>query len=157
MGEDIHVRSIKLLNSYQRSFNSFSSAVRDSSRSLPYFYFLESKDRLKRAVDGISYYTRDFKHIMSKISWRLEEAASWDTPAPDLVARYLEDLEKCKNAYARAQNYEEQSKKDQKVILAQLDQVKEEIWKLNNKLDSTTISGRCFLTRYIRILQKYSK
>ena len=157
MGEDINVKSIQLLESYRISFKNFSSSIERSMSSCLFLNWSSPQSRLKEAVRGISYLTDRLKNKIEKISNRLEEAMAREIPAPTLVAHLSEDLQKCQMAYARAKNYEEQSKKELNGILAQIEHVMYESQRLKSKLDNATRSGDLFLKNYIHRLKGYAK
>lgn len=156
MGEDINVRDIRLLDSYRVSFKNFSSSI-EGSMSSCFNNWGTPRDRLRNAVSEISHLTNSLKNKIQIISYRLEKAAARDIPAPSLVASLTEDLEKCKNAYARAKNYEEQSKKELNGILAQIEHVMHENQRLNSKWKNATRAGDLYLKNYIHSLKDYIK
>lgn len=155
MGEDINVRSIKLLESYHKTFTGFSSAAQQKINS--YLAVLEnSANQANQLKSRIHSFAERRKSYLNKAKVKMAAAAAEQPINPIHIAVAMKRLEGCKEAYKTAKQYDEQCDEMIKKIRILIEQSKQQSIKYRTEISLTAESGNTFLNSYISKLQSYS-
>ena len=155
MSEDLHVRSIRLLEAYHKSFNNYSYTTQQKINS--YLAVLESQLMHARQLR-----TNFHDFLCKRKSWlynaeqKMASAMAEKPPVPRHVANAIEKYESCKEAYETAQKYDEQCESMVKKLNAQIDQARQQCYKYRSEISAAANNGSRFLSDYIRELRSYS-
>ena len=156
MGENINVRSIQLLESYQNSFNGFSSAVQQKVNS--YLAVLEnSANRARQLKNEIHSIAERRKAYLNKAKMKMAAAAAEQPANPNHITVAIKRLEGCKEAYEMARRYDEQCDSMLKKLIVSIDQAKQQSIKYRSDLNTIARNGNSFLKNYVIKLKSYSR
>lgn len=155
MGEDINVRSIKLLESYHKSFTGFSSTAQHKINS--YLAVLEnSAEHARQLKSRVHSFAERRKEYLNKAKAKLAAELLHKPAVPTRIAVAMKRLEGCKEAYKTAKQYDEQCDEMIKKIRILIEQSKQQSIKYRTEISQTAEGGDNFLNNYISKLQSYS-
>lgn len=155
MSEDLHVRSIRLLEAYHKSFNNFSYATRQKINS-----YLSVLDLQLMHARQLRTHFHDF--LSKRKSWlynaeqNMASALAEKPPVPHHIANAVEKYESSKEAYEMARRYDEQCESMLKKIDAEINQARQQCLKYRFEISSAAENGNRFLSDYIRELRSYT-
>ncbi len=155
MGEDINVRSIKLLESYHNTFTGFSSAAQQKINS--YLAVLEnSANQANQLKSRIHSFAERRKAYLNKATAKMAAAFAEQPVNPNHIAVAIKRLEGCKDAYETSKKYDEKCDEMVKKIRILIEQAKQQSIKYRTDISQTAERGDSFLNNYISKLQSYS-
>ena len=155
MGEDINVRSIKLLESYLKAFTGFSSTAQHKINS--YLAVLEnSANRANQLKYRIHSFAERRKDYLNNATAKMAAAFAEKPVNPNHIAVAIKRLEDCKEAYETSKKYDEQCDEMIKKIRILIEQSKQQSIKYRTEISQTAEGGDNFLNNYISKLQSYS-
>ena len=155
MGEDINVRSIKLLESYHKVFTGFSSTALHKINS--YLAVLEnSANQANQLKSRIHSFAERRKAYLNKATAKMAAVFAEQPVNPNHIAVAIKRLEGCKEAYETSKKYDEQCDEMVKKIRILIEQAKQQTIKYRTDISQTAERGDTFLNNYISKLQSYS-
>lgn len=156
MGEDINVRSIKLLESYHKTFTGFSSTAQHKINS--YLAVLEnSANHANQLKHNIHSFAERRKAYLYSAENQLEAELRQQPVIPTRIAVAMKKLEGCKEAYETAKKYDEQCDEMIKKIRILVQQSRDQCIKYRTDISQTAEGGNTFLNNYISKLQSYTE
>ncbi len=155
MSEDLHVRSIRLLEAYHKSFNNYSYTTQQKINS--YLAVLESQlTRARQLRTNFHDSLCKRKSCLYNAEQRMASAMAEKPPVPHHIANAIEKYESCKEAYETAQKYDEQCESMVKKLNAQIDQARQQCYKYRSEISAAANNGSRFLFDYISELRSYT-
>lgn len=154
MGNDVYVKSIQLLRSYQSSFSRYASSFQHGVYN--YWATLgHLEEHAKQCKSHMHDLVVSRKHALYGARIDLVQAMSEKPPVPHHIANATKKLDGCKKAYEIATQYDEQCDKMLKTLRARIEQARHQSTLLLNKFNNTVDMGSHFLSGYLMKLESY--
>ena len=155
MSADVNVKSIQLLESYERSFHNYSSVSQQKINS--YLALLgNSADKARQFKNRIHSIAERRKSYLSRAKLKLAAAMASDPPVFERIIVAKKSLDGCKKAYDKARQSDEQCEQLYKKLVVEIEQAKQQCLAIRTELSSATERGDSFLSGYISKLRDYS-
>ena len=156
MAADINVKRILLLESYQKSFNGFSSASLNNTNS--YLSLLSNcSDRARQIKSRIQSIAERRKSYLNNARIKLAAVMIEKPLVPSHIIAAKKRLDGCDEAYKTAKQYYENCERMYKKLLIEVEQAKQQCLKFRSELSETGERGDGYLKEYICKLKDYSQ
>ena len=155
MGEDINVKSIQLLEAYQKCFREYSSAVQQ--KIISYDFCLErSLNAAMQSKSHIHSIAERIRHKYNNAKSKLMGYMAQKPPVPSQIAIAIKRVQEFKEADKKAKKYDEQCEKVIKKMRANIELARQQNARYKNEFGNMTERGSSFLQNCIFKLKSYS-